>query len=1323
MALLLLTAFAAPAQPVITNAPGYVITWDGNNGDNPTSPNVPTNIASATQGAVAYASGQLGPQIGAAFHYVTNLNDGFYGNTKSWIGGTNDPTPWFAGIQLSNAVALTGIAWGRDNTGASQDRCLGTYTLQIATNASFTTNAAAWTTVGTITYNNSVAGFSPWLRHRYQVATTAGGQIVATGVRLLVPDSGLATGTDIDELELFGSAAINLAYWRMGENDPLAANGVTNTFTSSLLGGVLTLRSNAVYTSSVASAAAAKVGSSLALQFTTGRYATNVLATTLTDNFGLELWVKPDATNAIQCIAYNGDSGPNGWGLYLYQGKYQGLFGGLAFLTGPNAVPGVWAHLALVRNNGLTTLYVNGVPSATSPLTPGVPTGRFALAAQPQTLTNEFFAGALDEVRVFTFAPGKFSIGDLLLPILPPTVATAAATAVGLVSATLNGTVNPGNLPTAAWFEWGTTTNYGNFTDTNFFAATNITFALSNNLSGLAGGTTYHYRLTASNGLGVSLGADVSFLVPLFANVPIAGPQGVYFSSVAWGDYDNDGRLDFLLTGYTGNSDASQLWRNTGSGFTNVPIAGLPGVDSGSVAWGDYDNDGRLDFLLTGYTNNGDVSQLWRNTGSGFTNVPIADLPGVYNSSVAWGDYDNDGRLDFLLTGYTGNSDVSQLWRNTGSGFTNVPIADLPGVANSSVVWADYDNDGRLDFLLTGHTGSSRISELWRNTGSGFTNVPIAGLPGVNSGSAAWGDYDNDGRLDFLLTGYNGNFVSQLWRNTGSGFTNVSIADLPGVTYPSVAWGDYDNDGRLDFLLTGAPNTSTEIFQLWHNNTPITNTPPTAPTGLALTATTGGAVLSWNSATDGQTPASGLTYNVRAGSAPGGIDLFAGHVNAANGFRRVPAIGNAMLRHTLPLPGLTNGQTVYWSVQAVDTAFAGGPFASETSFYSAIVTTTADNGAGSLRAAINNVASPKLVTFDPPLSGQTILLTSGQLTLANTMTIDALPLPGGIQISGNNSSRVFEILPGVTASLAGLTIQNGAVNGAGTAGSGGGLYNSGTLQLTNCTFTANSAIQSGGAMFILGNLTATACTFSTNTSIRGAVNVANAVANFFECTFSGNAATSIGGGALNTSSSAASVSLNSCTVSGNQATGAAVGGGVHIISGSSVTITNCILAGNSCPTVGLENFDGNLIVSGQNLTNGTPLLAPLGNYGGPTQTMPPLPSSPAIDRATNGTSFTTDQRGQPRVVGAFADLGAVEGVFNQNYPLVNVTKLGGGSVQFAFTNLSGPSYRVLASTNVAAPINTWSNLGVPTESPAGTFQFTDLQAPNYPSRFYRVTTP
>jgi hypothetical protein len=101
-----------------------------------------------------------------------------------------------------------------------------------------------------------------------------------------------------------------------------------------------------------------------------------------------------------------------------------------------------------------------------------------------------------------------------------------------------------------------------------------------------------------------------------------------------------------------------------------------------------------------------------------------------------------------------------------------------------------------------------------------------------------------------------------------------------------------------------------------------------------MTATADAVMLSWNSATDGQTPASGLTYNVRAGTMPGANNLLSAHVNVTNGFRRVPAMGNAMLRHSLPLTGLTNGQIIYWSVQAVDSAFAGGLFATETSVVS-----------------------------------------------------------------------------------------------------------------------------------------------------------------------------------------------------------------------------------------------------------------------------------------------------------------------------------------------------------------------------------------------------
>src|SRR5262249_17954256 len=188
----------------------------------------------------------------------------------------------------------------------------------------------------------------------------------------------------------------------------------------------------------------------------------------------------------------------------------------------------------------------------------------------------------------------------------------------------------------------------------------------------------------------------------------------------------------------------------------------------------------------------------------------------------------------------------------------------------------------------------------------------------------------------------------------------------------------------------------------------------------------------------------------------------------------------------------------------------------------------------------------------------------------------------------------------------------------------------------------------------------------------------------------------------------------------SQNSAAASAGGINHASGT-LAISSSIVAGNAQSSGGDINGAGTF--TGVNLTNGTPLLAPLANYGGTTQTMPPLPGSPAIDGCTGGTSFATDQRGKPRIAGAFADIGAVEGVFDPAFPLTGITKLGNGSFRFGFSNLSGPGYSILASTNVAAPLSTWSNLGAPVESPAGVFQFTDTQAPNYPKRFYHVQRP
>jgi hypothetical protein len=406
-----------------------------------------------------------------------------------------------------------------------------------------------------------------------------------------------------------------------------------------------------------------------------------------------------------------------------------------------------------------------------------------------------------------------------------------------------------------------------------------------------------------------------------------AALAGVYDSSVAWGDYDNDGDLDILLTGYTGSTSIAKIYRNDGGIFTDISAA-LTGIYNSSVAWGDYDNDGDLDILLTGYTGTSYIARVYRNDSGLFTDIGAA-LTGVRYSSVAWGDYDNDGDLDILLTGYTGTSNIARVYRNDSGLFTDIGAA-LTGVRYSSVTWGDYDNDGDLDILLTGNTGSISIGKIYRNDSGVFTDIGAALLAGVSDSSVAWGDYDNDGDLDILLTGYTGSIsIGKIYRNDSGIFTDIG-ATLTGVRYSSAAWGDYDKNGNLDILLTGYTG-STYIAKIYQNDTPIPNTAPSAPSGLVATPSGETRILSWDPASDDQTPVNGLSYNVRVGSTPGGSQIVSPMADTSNGYRRLPAMGNGQTGTSFVLKNPGNG-TFYWSVQAVDGAFAGSIFAGESSF-------------------------------------------------------------------------------------------------------------------------------------------------------------------------------------------------------------------------------------------------------------------------------------------------------------------------------------------------------------------------------------------------------
>ena len=330
-------------------------------------------------------------------------------------------------------------------------------------------------------------------------------------------------------------------------------------------------------------------------------------------------------------------------------------------------------------------------------------------------------------------------------------------------------------------------------------------------------------------------------------------------------DFNGDGNHDIYAVDSSG---PNALYRNNGNGtFTEVAVAaGLDdaqGRGNGGCA-ADYDNDGDQDLYLTNYG----PSRLFRNNGDE-TFVDVTAPAGVGDSNpafrstgCAWGDYDRDGHLDFIVVRHLNEWDPAQFFRqdlrlavgglalyhNNGDGtFTNatsllgdtsgpVPrgaregeVQSLLRIAVSSYPlgntwgagyqpgWADLDNDFDLDlYVVNDFGGMIQPNVLWRNDGptpdgtwsffdassGSHADVGIFGM------GLAIGDYDLDGYLDMFMTSINDNI---LLRNNGDGltFTDTMFEVAPDISKigakPRVGWGavffDYDNDGDEDLYV------------------------------------------------------------------------------------------------------------------------------------------------------------------------------------------------------------------------------------------------------------------------------------------------------------------------------------------------------------------------------------------------------------------------------------------------------------------------------------------------------------------------------------------
>jgi len=313
-----------------------------------------------------------------------------------------------------------------------------------------------------------------------------------------------------------------------------------------------------------------------------------------------------------------------------------------------------------------------------------------------------------------------------------------------------------------------------------------------------------------------------------FSKVLNAPFPGLASGAAEFADIDGDNDLDLLMMGNSSGTRITKLYTNDGQGvFTEVLNTPFIGVSKGGLAFSDVDGDNDLDVLISGeFISFSGITRLYINDGDGIFSQAVSNpFTEVYSGKVVFADADGDGDEDVLVTGVMADNTVThtaKLYLNDGQGvFTELSEAPLTPVSGSSVAFSDIDGDGDKDILIVGNLGSLRSAKLYINDGlAGFTEQMDTPFQGVSSGSIAFADVDNDGDEDVILTGLGEslNVSSRLYMNDGVGnFSEVIDTPFIGVRTSSVAFSDIDSDNDLDVLITGSDQLENNISKLYLN--------------------------------------------------------------------------------------------------------------------------------------------------------------------------------------------------------------------------------------------------------------------------------------------------------------------------------------------------------------------------------------------------------------------------------------------------------------------------------------------------------------------------
>jgi hypothetical protein len=432
----------------------------------------------------------------------------------------------------------------------------------------------------------------------------------------------------------------------------------------------------------------------------------------------------------------------------------------------------------------------------------------------------------------------------------------------------------------------------------------------------------------------------------------------VFRGDIEWFDYNNDGNIDLIITGDTGNAfPQTKIFKNDGKGSFSDSGIMLPGALNSAIAVGDYNNDGNLDVAIVGETS---VAKIFKNTGGAFVDSGI-NISTSSKGDLQWADLNNDGWIDLIQTGIdpvNPASIFSAIYQNTRGTLTKTGSLNANESFNGDIKIADYDNDGDLDIALNGGTDQSSdkqvVGKIYENISASTDTISFSThtfIPELSYGALAWGDTDNDGNLDLAAQGafldlsdlyhYQLNTLSPIDSFTVN--TDTLTADLSRriPQNGSASFVDYDNDRDLDLFVTGITFSGNPFAALYTNdeadssgNNNPNNIPPVVKDFDSFYLN-GKLYIAWNDpvASVAETPADGLYYNFRVGNNSADDDLVPARYGSpllGNYITKVTSstiddvdiatgtIDISQYKHVRVLN--VAGKSYYWAVQTIDSS-------------------------------------------------------------------------------------------------------------------------------------------------------------------------------------------------------------------------------------------------------------------------------------------------------------------------------------------------------------------------------------------------------------------